>query len=255
MGKLALVTGGNRGIGLEVVRQLLDHEWDVLFTVRSAAAARGAVEDLGRRGDPVLVDLTQEDAGRILSENVGDRKLDALVHNAAVALNGFDADVVRRTMAVNLLAPMGLTEALLPQVADGAQIVAVSSGMGELSSLPSGARRRLSDPELDPDALRALVASFADDVEAGKHMANGWPSSAYKISKAALNAWVRWLAPTVAPRGIRVHAVCPGWVRTDMGGPNAPRSVQQGASGIVWAAERTDEVTGDFCRDEQQIPW
>ena len=255
MGKLALVTGGNRGIGLEVVRQLLDRGWDVLFTVRSAAAARGAVEDLDRRGDPVLVDVTQEDAARVLLDNLGDRKLDALVHNASVALNGFDADVVRRTMAVNLLAPMRLTDALLPQVADGAQIVAVSSGMGELSSLPSGARRRLSEPGLDPDALRALVATFADDVAAGTHMANGWPSSAYKISKAGLNAWVRWLAPTVAPRGIRVHAVCPGWVRTDMGGPNAPRSVQQGASGIVWAVERADEVTGDFCRDEQQIPW
>ncbi len=257
MAELALVTGGTRGIGHEVCRQLLDRGWDVWFTARAPEAAAAAVEGLGGRGRALLADVADPAGRAALADEVArsGRTLRALVHNAGVALDGFDASVVRRTMAVNLVAPMRLTELLLPHLGPGSRVVVVSSGSGALDGLPAGARARLSGSDLDPDGLEALVERFAVDVEQGRHAAEGWPSSAYKVSKAAVNAWVRWAAPRLAARGTSVSAVCPGWVRTDMGGTSAPRSVEQGAAGIAWAATRTDAGTGDFSRDERPIPW
>jgi NAD(P)-dependent dehydrogenase (short-subunit alcohol dehydrogenase family) len=92
-------------------------------------------------------------------------------------------------------------------------------------------------------------------VERGRHSRSGWPSSAYRVSKVSLNALVRILARELGPRRIRVNAVCPGWVRTDMGGAGATRSVEKGAASIVWAAALEDGPTGGFFRDGQPIPW
>jgi carbonyl reductase 1 len=92
-------------------------------------------------------------------------------------------------------------------------------------------------------------------VEKGHHVADGWPSSAYRVSKASLNAWVRLLARELAPRRIRINAACPGWVRTDMGGRGASRSVEKGAASILWAAALKGEPTGGFFRDGGRIDW
>jgi NAD(P)-dependent dehydrogenase (short-subunit alcohol dehydrogenase family) len=133
--------------------------------------------------------------------------------------------------------------------------VMVSSGMGELSCLGSALRDRFLDPHLTRDALIALMRAFIEDVEHGRHSKVGWPSSAYAVSKVGMNALVRILAPELAGRKIRVNAVTPGWVRTDMGGTGAPRSVEDGAASIVWAAAAEDGPTGGFFRDGQQTSW
>jgi NAD(P)-dependent dehydrogenase (short-subunit alcohol dehydrogenase family) len=149
-----------------------------------------------------------------------------------------------------------VSDALLPLVADGGAIVNVSSGMGELSVLPASLRRRFADPALDREGIDALVASFLRDVAEGRHVEEGWPSNAYRVSKVALNAFTRVLAEELAPRRIRVNAVCPGWVKTRMGGEAASRSVREGASGIVWAATRgADGPNGGFFRDGRPIAW
>ena len=98
--------------------------------------------------------------------------------------------------------------------------------------------------------------SFVRDVTDGTYRQAGWPQSAYKVSKASLNALTRILAVELAPRRITVNAVCPGWVRTDMGGRSAPRSVAEGAASIVWAATlAANGPTGGFFRDGKPIPW
>jgi NAD(P)-dependent dehydrogenase (short-subunit alcohol dehydrogenase family) len=159
---------------------------------------------------------------------------------------------------VNFFGAINVTDALLPNLRDGASVVMVSSGMGELSAVSPALRSRLLDPALTREELVALLRAFPADVEAGRHQRVGWPSSAYSVSKVGLNALVRVLAPALAARKIRVNAVCPGWVRTDMGGRSAPRGVAQGAASIVWGAtlEGTPgEPTGGFFRDGRPIAW
>ena len=105
------------------------------------------------------------------------------------------------------------------------------------------------------DGLVALAQEFVADVAARRHRERGWPSSAYSVSKIALNALVRVWAPELAARRIIINAVCPGWVRTDMGGRSASRTVEKGAASIVWAATREGQPTGGFFRDGRPIDW
>ena len=247
----ALVTGASRGLGLETARQLGARGYRVLQAVRHARAGDGDTWSLDVTAPASVAALAE----RLVREGV---HLDVLVNNAGISLKGFDAEVVRRTLAVNFFGAIAVTDALLPSVRDGGAIVMVSSGMGELSAFSPALRARFLDAGLTRAVLIDLVRSFEDAVQRGRHVAEGWPSSAYRVSKASLNAWVRLLARELAPRQIRVNAVCPGWVRTDMGGDAAPRSVEAGAASIVWAATHDDgggKPTGGFFRDGHAISW
>jgi NAD(P)-dependent dehydrogenase (short-subunit alcohol dehydrogenase family) len=245
--RVALVTGANRGLGLEVGRQLAERGLRVIFTSRSVPH-----EDADHRrldvADPASVQALAE---ALTADRV---ELDVLVNDAGIALRGFNAEVAQRTLEVNFFGALRVTDALLPRIRDGGAIVMVSSGMGEVSALAPQLRERVLSPSLTRDELVELVRSFVRDVERGRHEAAGWPSSAYRVSKVALNALTRILARELAPRRIRVNAVCPGWVRTDMGGSGASRSVEAGARSIVWAAG-AEGPTGGFFRDGRAIGW
>lgn len=172
------------------------------------------------------------------------------------ALSGFDADRARRTIATNLLGAIAVTDALGPLLEAPASIVMVSSGLGVLAGLSPERRRDFEDPALTRERLVALVEQFVQDVADGTYAAKGWPGSAYRVSKIALNAFTRILARELEGTGIRVNAVCPGWVRTDMGGPEATQSVEEGARGIVWAATLPPQgPSGGFFRDGARVPW
>jgi len=259
----ALLTGANRGLGLDTGRQLAGRGFRVLLTSRDARAARAAAERLGAHGAPVahlVLDVTDADSIASLAGDLAraGTRVDVLVNNAGISLQGFDAEVARRTLDVNFFGAMNVTDALLPSIPDGGNIVMVSSGMGELSAVSAALRARFLDPRLTRAALADLMRSFVRDVERGRHAEAGWPSSAYRVSKVGLNTLVRLLARELAPRRIRVNAVCPGWVRTDMGGPGASRGVEKGAASIVWAATLGDSdgtPTGGFFRDGRAIPW
>ncbi len=236
--RVAVVTGSNRGIGKAIAEGLTQAGLRVLATTRA---------DLD-----VASDASIEAFARTLDG------LDVLVNNAGVALDGFDADVARRTLDVNFVGTMRLTDRLLPLFRPGARIVMVSSGMGELSSVGPELRSRFSDPSLDRAGLVALVDRFVDEVRAGTHAKSGWPSNAYRISKLAMNTYVRILARELAsdPRRILVNAACPGWVRTRMGGRSAPRSPEEGAKTPLWLALLPEGgPSGGFFRDERAIPF
>jgi NAD(P)-dependent dehydrogenase (short-subunit alcohol dehydrogenase family) len=131
----------------------------------------------------------------------------------------------------------------------------VSSGMGELSRFSAELRRRFLDPALTREALDELVREFLAEVAADRPGLGGFPRNAYSVSKAALNAFTRILSRELEP-GQRVNAVCPGWVRTRMGGSSATRSLEQGAKGIVWAATLgPNGPNGRFFRDARPIDW
>lgn len=153
----ALVTGSNRGLGLETARQLVARGYDVILAARDAESGRRAARELGPRASFLELDVADataiERSVRSLPSGVA---LDALVNNAGASFDGFDAEVAARTLATNYRGAVDVTDALLPRLAPNANIVQVSSGMGELSHASPELRRRL----LAPGLTRAALARF-----------------------------------------------------------------------------------------------
>lgn len=259
--KVGLVTGANRGLGLEVCGQLAEAGMRVIGTTRDEEAGRRAAAELRGRGAEVSferLDVGDEASVAALASRLSARgeRLDVLVNNAGMSMKGFNENVAARTTDVNFRGALRVTDALSAVLRDGGRVVMVSSGMGKVSNLSRGLRRRFLEPTLDRSGLLQLVDEFVRDVRDRRHEALGWPSSAYSVSKIAMNAATRILARELGPRRILVNAVSPGWTRTDMGGRSAPRSVASGAKSIVWAALVPDDgPTGGFFEDGQVIDW
>ena len=228
--RIALVTGANKGIGFEVARQLARKSFHVFLGARNEKAGRAAADKLQSDGEITFIQIDVADpesikrAAKEFSKQ--SERLDTLVNNAGILLDD-DKDILKvsvetfeETLRTNTLAPLLVAQTFAPflQKSDAPRIVNVSSGGGQL----------------------------ADG-------ADGW-APAYCISKTALNGVTSQL--TAALPKFAINSVCPGWVRTDMGGANATRSIQEGASGVVWlAADAPKNETGKFWRDRKVIPW
>lgn len=230
--RVAVITGANRGIGFETCRQLAKTGIQVILTSRDEVKGKAAAEKLQAEGLDVSyhsLDVTNSDSVQRLAQFIKseERQLDILVNNAGVLIDSSDSllntkiDTLRKTMDTNLTGPLLLCQALIPlmQQHNYGRVVNVSSGAGQLSDMTSG-----------------------------------YPS--YRISKTALNALTRIIANELKGTNILVNAVCPGWVKTDMGGANASKTPEQGADTVVWLATLPDDgPTSGFFRDRQPIPW
>ena len=231
--RIAIVTGGNRGIGHEIARQLAAAELFVVIGARDKAKCESAVESLKAAGGNVaglVLDVNDTKSVRRFVEQV--EKLhgapSVLVNNAGVYPESTDAKVVdtptsiwRETLETNLFGAVRMCREVVPLMAKlrYGRIVNISSGLGQLQKMGEG-------------------------------------SPAYRVSKAALNALTRTLAAEVAGSGILVNSMSPGWVRTDMGGEEAPRSVAEGAETAVWLSLLpSNGPSGQFFRDRKPIPW
>jgi len=214
-----------------VARQLAAQDHWVLLGSRDPSAGERAAEQIEAEGGRVSVielDVASEESVAHTARDVAadPGRLDVLVNNAGVygspaGAAEFDLEEAQEVLEVNLLGAWRLTKGLLPLLRESGhgRIVNVSSGAGQL-----------------------------EDMQGGR--------AAYRVSKAGLNALTRILAAEEAGHGILVNTMCPGWVRTDMGGESAPRSVEEGADTAVWLATLPDDgPTGGFFRDRQPIPW
>lgn len=230
--KIALVTGGNRGIGLEVCRQLAKQDIRVLLGARDAAKGAAAASEMAAAGLPVearQLDVADDESitdcmGWIRSD-LG--RLDILVNNAGIMVEEADADpeqelqIVRETMQTNVYGPLLLSRLAVSVMKSRryGRIVNLSSSMGSLTDMGPG-------------------------------------YIAYRMSKAAINAVTRVLAAETQGMGILVNSVDPGWVQTDMGGRGATRSLYKGAETPVWLATVPEGgPTAGFFRDRKPIPW
>jgi carbonyl reductase 1 len=227
--RTALITGASRGIGREVARTLASEGWNVLSGVRDPSSApSGTQAEVLDVEDPQSIEAL---AKRLRARN---QQLDALVNNAGV----YEGQA-RHIWDVNVRGPLLLTRALEPLLARNARVVMVTSGLGRLSTQPASLVRRLSDPKL----TLADLESLAKEAPGG-----------YGASKAALTAMARVFAVELKSRGILVNAISPGWVRTDMGGRSAPRSVEQGAASVLWGVRLSaDGPNGGMFEDGKTI--
>ena len=224
---IALVTGANRGIGLEVCRQLAEAGMRVLLGARDPVKGEAAARELAQAGldvEPVALDVTDAASIRALQGQLA--AVDVLVNNAGVDYDtdqtALSADLarVRRILDTNLFGAWAMAQAVAPGMRRRrwGRIVNVSSGAGSLATMDRG-------------------------------------SPGYSASKAALNALTRLMAAELAGTGVLVNSVCPGWVATDMGGRGG-RLVMDGARSVVWAATLNDNgPTGGFYRDGRPVAW
>ncbi len=263
---IAVVTGANRGLGLETAHTLAKRGYRVWLTGRDAAHTEQAASSLrAERLDVQAATLDVASAASIAhfaAQMANEPPIDALLNNAGASLQGFNQDVAQRTLEGNYRGAVRVTDALAARLAPGANLVMVSSGMGELSHFSGPLQERLLARTLSRVQVDEIADEFVTAVGRGTHAAAGFPSNAYSVSKALMNAFTRVLARELelanATNGSarRVNAVCPGWVKTRMGGSSAPRSLEQGASGIVWAAMLGPSgPNGGFFRDAKAIGW
>jgi len=229
--KIALVTGANKGIGREVARQLAGKGFHVFIGARNRSAGRKAADEIAKKGGKATfleIDVSDNNSVAAAAREFAKASdhLDVLVNNAGIIVDGDDAileindELLRKTLETNALGALRVMRACVPLLAKSKapRVINVSSGGGQLTG-----------------------------------GADGW-APAYCISKTALNGVTSQLAAAL-PK-FAINSVCPGWVRTDMGGRSATRSVEEGADTIVWlASEAPQDLTGKFFRDRKEIPW
>lgn len=236
MKRYAVITGAYRGLGFETLKLLLADGYSVFLAARTLAKAREGAKKLASNAGEVLpLELDVESSPSIeraaVTVNELTPALHLLINNAGFMSKEewnappekMTSDLLWKSLDVNLVGVLEVTKAFLPLLEKGqpSRIVNVSSTGGSIEQIPG--------------------MLFAP---------------AYQISKAALNALTRELSVSLKSKGISVNSVCPGWCRTEMGGANAPRSPEDGARSIYWAAVKADQgVTGGFFRDGEPVAW
>ena len=229
--KIALVTGANRGIGLATAQELLKRGYTVILSARNEKQGKTAQTNLQQWGEVYFhpLDVTNDSSITKIKQYVENKfgKLDILINNAGInydtwhSAESADLIEVQETLNTNLLGPWRMAQAFIPLMKkeNYGRIVNVSSGAGTINGMGGG-------------------------------------TPGYSISKTGLNVLTIKLANNISNYNILVNAVCPGWVRTEMGGSGAPRSPEEGAETIVWAAELQDRgLNGKFFRDKREISW
>ena len=227
--KTALITGANRGIGFEISKQLAEKEFMVFLSARNNEKGNKAAEELKKKGlniEFLQMDVNDKESIYNAADKFGTKlqDLDVLINNAAILIDDGDItqlelETFQQTLITNTIGPYLVIKAFLPFLKKDSRIINISSDSGSLYRM-------------------------------------GSKTPAYSISKTALNAITRQFASSLKRRGIAVNSVHPGWVRTDMGGLIAPRSLRKGAETLLWlATESPIELTGRYLYEKKDMEW
>jgi len=280
-----VVTGGNRGIGKEICRQIAEKNRDctILLTARDLSKAAEIVQQLGYNNIKAYqLDITSKASIDAFVATIKKEYgvIDVLINNAGIGAKGSELNekIANDTMATNFFGVMQLNDALLPIIRNSSngRIVNVSSSLGEFNykytfekkdqsiiltkeesaQYSIELKNKLQSPTLTKEELVQLVHEFIQGIKEDNLRSKGWPANAYGVSKMALNMLTRITGRD--EKNITVNCVCPGWVKTDLGGPFAERPVEKGAETPVWLAIAPlseIKVTGTFFKDLQPANW
>jgi len=224
-----VITGGNRGIGYGLLKILSDKH-NVIITVRDNKKGQSTIAELGHSKNEinyVVMDVDNSDSVMRAADDIKKifNNVDLLINNAGILLNEYQLqaletteDSILKTFNTNTLGVLRVCKSIVPLMVNGGRIINISSGMGQLDEMDSG-------------------------------------STAYRISKTALNALTKILSNELLSMGIKVNTICPGWVKTDMGGENATLTIEESTTQIVAFALRDNFPNGQFLRHGEIIPW
>ena len=227
--KNIIITGGNRGIGYGLLKILSDKH-NVIITVRDNKKGQSTIAELGNSKNEinyVVMDVNKFDSVMTAGNDIAQKfnNVDLLINNAGIFIKEYQLpaidtseDSILKTFNTNTLGVLRVCKSIVPLMVNGSRIINISSGMGQLDEMNSG-------------------------------------STAYRISKTALNALTKILSNELLSMGIKVNTICPGWVKTDMGGENATLTIEESTTQIVALALRDNFPNGQFLKHGEIIPW
>jgi len=272
--KLILITGCNKGVGYGILKNLAarpdNHSF--IMAVRSSERGKKALDELEKQIPKLNERTTIQELDISKTESIDNfvkwikdscKKIDCLISNAGTAFKGdiFNEEVVRVTFQTNFYGTVDLIEKMLPYVADSGKIITITSSTGKLAKLKSEElKKKFDDPKITREEVFALAKQFYDNVVDETYESKGWPRQGYAMSKLCLNIYTRIFGrnPEVTKRDIQVYGCCPGWVRTDMAGPNATRSIEEGSvcpcDLVYFPWKINPELQGQFFYDSKVTP-
>lgn len=258
-----IVTGGNKGIGYAIVEKLLNQNsnFEVIMAIRSFERGEEALKNLSKsipdaekRVKVEQLDISSPQSIDKFISIISNRaeKIDALINNAGMAYKGdqFDIDVVKNTFQTNFYGTVSLTEKILPFITSEGKIITVGSSAGKFHILKSNKLREAFDKSnLSREELFSLANDFHKAVEDNTFAEKGFPKQSYAMSKLCINLYTMKILPQmeeVKTKDIQIYACCPGWCRTDMAGPKASKSAEEGAETPVYLVNLPWKLNAEY---------